>query len=113
LKGPISPAQQNVTSLSSAGGGSVLYFGTQTGTSGLFSGYDTSGKVLWSTGYAVPSTPSTAFINIIPMIGSDGTVYVQPGDGTMLEFPGGASSSLTSRSSHTPEAGAVQGGALR
>ncbi len=77
------------TSLTSAAGGDIYYLGTQnTDTTATFSAYDSFGNMLWSYPYSQPNNlPGNWGHWPVPMVGSDGTVYLQPGVGLpIMEF---------------------------
>jgi hypothetical protein len=84
------------TCLTSAAGGNIYYLGTQnTDTTASFGAYDPFGNLLWSYPYSTPTNaPGNWNHWPVPMVGSDGTVYLQPGNGLpVMEFAPAASPS--------------------
>jgi hypothetical protein len=95
LLGPFTSGQR--TFVSSAAGGNILYYGTQNGTSGTFTAYDTNGNNLWSVPYQPAPQGGLMLTYTTPIIAGDGTVYLYLGPGSYLKIPGGASSSVSTR----------------
>jgi hypothetical protein len=87
------------TFLSAAAGGSVLYVGTQAFASGngSFNAYDTNGNSLWSVPYQAVPVLADSLTYSTPIIAGDGTVYLYLAPGSYLKIAGGASSSVSTR----------------